>query len=87
MQLIDLTLPTTPGNYWGNCGHWTRNSEDSTDDQDSLETEQVILDKHNNDVATLTVRLETLSTSASHASVVVVPASLFLEDSPAYELG
>ena len=46
-----------------------------------------ILDKHNNDVATLTVRLETLSTSASHASVVVVPASLFLEDSPAYELG
>ena len=38
-----------------------------------METEQVTLDKHNDDVATLTVRLETLSTSVSHASAVVVP--------------
>ena len=43
------------------------------DDQDSLETEQVTLDKHDDEVATLTVRLETLSTSASHAGAVVVP--------------
>jgi hypothetical protein len=41
--------------------------------EDSLETEQATLDKHDDDVATLTVRLETLSTSADHTRTAVIP--------------
>ena len=38
-----------------------------------LEAEQATLDKHDDDVATLTVHLETLSTSAGHARAAVIP--------------
>ena len=38
-----------------------------------MEAEQATLDKHDDDVTTVTVRLETLSTSADHARAAVIP--------------
>ena len=41
--------------------------------EDLLEAEQATLDKHDDDVATLTVCLENLSTSTDHARAAVIP--------------
>ena len=38
-----------------------------------MEAEQATLDEHDDDVATLNVRLETLSTSTDHARAAVIP--------------
>ena len=43
------------------------------DNEEALETEQAVLDKHDDNVAMLTVCLETFFTSAGHASAPVTP--------------
>ena len=57
--------------------------------EDSLEAEQATLDKHDDDVTTLTVRLETLQPPpiTPRQRLFRILARPFLEDSRAYKLG